>query len=329
MQRNKNNYWNLYAKKEHTHENYSNINHNHHGVYLGVDELSDGNNHVGIPRVGRDGVIELGQYIDMHSFENGKPKNDYDVRIVCTNPRSDANGWGNLHISAREVTVGNDPYVFRMGYDLSADDSGITTEKGNMVLGSSYAVFLKANNFFDGANDVHYNRGVGASQILLEGSRYPKYRWSSYPEHSYGIAQWSPFYDMLTNHEGQNVVMGRQWVQDPDLNYMVHSGIYPCEISNSANKPVTYNWGVLVVFTSADNNFVVQMYVPHSTNPPCTRVRWNSGYWSPWRQTSDGAWYSEMQEMNERISALEETTTYSRKRLKKVRRLRRSMIYYI
>ena len=32
------------------------------------------------------------------------------------------------------------------------------------------------------------------------------------------------------------------------------------------------------------------------------------------------------EEMNKRISALEEATTYSRKRLKKVRRLRRSMI---
>lgn len=32
------------------------------------------------------------------------------------------------------------------------------------------------------------------------------------------------------------------------------------------------------------------------------------------------------EQVNERISALEETTTYSRKRLKKVRRLRRSMI---
>lgn len=316
MQRNKNNYWNLYAKKEH----------NHDDTYIPRSELTDWDKHYGVPKIGGDGVMEVGQYIDMHSFEDGKPKNDYDVRIMCTNPRNDVNGWGTYRVYCREATFGNDPYVFVMGHSIGGDDSGMTTEKGNMVLGSSYAVFLKANNFFDGANDIHYNRGIGASQILLEGSQYPKYRWSSNPEHSYGIAQWSPFYEILTKHEGQQVVFGKEWLQNPDLNYIVHSGIYPCEITNSANKPDTYGWGVLLVFTSGDSNFVVQMYVPHSTNPPCTRVRWNSGYWSPWRQTSDGAWYSEMQEMNERISALEETTTYSRKRLKKVRRLRRSMI---
>lgn len=326
MQRNKNNYWNLYAKKEHTHENYSDINHNHHGVYLGVNELNGRDNHVGIPRVGVDGVIELGQYIDMHSFESGKPKNDYDVRIVCTNPRNDINGWGTYRVYCREATFGNDPRVFAMGHSIGANDGGLTTDKYNAVLGASHAIFLKANNFFDGVNDIHYDKNKGASQLFLETNQYPKFRWSSYPEQGYGIAQWSPLYEILTSHEGQQVVMGRGWIQAIDFNNMVNSGVYPCYIGDCHNAPATYQSGILIIFTSADNNFVVQMYVPHSTSPPCTRVRWNDGTWSPWRQTCDSPWYSEMQEMNERISALEETATYSRKRLKKVRRLRRSMI---
>ena len=219
MQRNKNNYWNLYAKKEHTHENYSDISHNHHGVYLGVGELSGGDNYVGIPRVGGDGVMEVGQYIDMHSFESGKPKNDYDVRMVCTNPENLPSGGGNLHVEARYVTLGNASNVFQMGYNLAyGADSGLTTNLPNAVLGSSRAVFLKANNFYDGANDIHYNKGIGASQLLLEANNYPKFRWSSNPWEPYGTANWSPFYDILTNHEGQNVVMGRQWLLNPDFN---------------------------------------------------------------------------------------------------------------
>ena len=316
MQRNKNNYWNLYAKKEHSHDD----------TYIPRSELTAWDKHYGVPIIGRDGVIELGQYIDMHSFESGKPKNDYDVRIVCTNPGNNSNGWGNLYVSTREASFGNDPYVFKMGYEVSAQDSGLTTERSNAILGSSHAIFLKANNFYDGANDIHYHKNKGASQLLLETNQYPKFRWSSYPEQGYGVAQWSPFYEILTEHEGQQVVRGKEWLQNPDFNYVVNSGIYPCEITHSANKPSTYPWGVLLVFTSRDSSFIAQMYVPHSTSPSCTRVRWNEGTWSPWRQTTDGAWYSEMQEMNERISALEETTTYSRKRLKKVRRLRRSMI---
>ena len=263
MQRNKNNYWNLYAKKEH----------NHDDTYIPRSELTAWDKHYGVPKIGGDGVMEVGQYIDMHSFESGKPKNNYDVRIICINPNNQPNGSGNLHVEARYATLGNYPSQFKMGYELNAQDSGLVTDKRNAVLGASYAIFLKANNFFDGANDIHNDRNKGASQLVLETNQYPKFRWSSYPEQGYGIAQWSPLYEILTEHEGQQVVRGKEWLQNPDFNYVVNSGIYPCEITHSANKPIAYNWGLLLVFTSRDSSFIVQMYVPHSTNPPCTRAR--------------------------------------------------------
>lgn len=231
-----------------------------------------------------DGVVELGQYTDFHINDKN---NDYDARLQITGGVEGQNGRGDIHIEAKTLTAGNDQ-SFKMGYNITPNGAGMVSNKSDAILGSGWAVFLNANNYFDGANDVHYSKGSGASCLLLHGNNYPRFRWSNQGDNQWGICQWSPWYDVLTSHHNQQVVMGRADATVGDganWDHAQNSGVYLVSIGSNWGTnapPNSYAWGNLVVFNNG-HGVVSQMYFPHSGSHFFQyRTRWADGNWTNW-----------------------------------------------
>lgn len=166
----------------------------------------------------------------------------------------------------------------------SSTSAGIRTSRNILFNSGKQRNVLGANVYFDGSNDVHYDKNAGASQLVLDANNYMKFRWSNKGESSYGIAQWSSYYDVLTTYEGQQAFYSRGNVGDGDnWNNFVNTGAYAVVCPNSATNhpPNSYYYGMLLVFNNS--NVVAQMYLPHNGGHFMQyRVRWSSGNWTNW-----------------------------------------------
>ena len=162
----------------------------------------------------------------------------------------------------------------------------IVSSRDTLLMSGKIETMLSSNMMFDGRNYIHQDKTKGASQIIMTGSEYPKYRWSMQGDPQFGICQFSSTYDVLTSYYKQQVVMQRGNAQDAnrDFNEIVDSGIFATYMDGMANKPggdAMYPYGLLIVFNSG--GVVAQLWLPHSgSHSMHYRVRWDSGYWTNW-----------------------------------------------
>ena len=217
--------------------------------------------------IGNDGVSEIGQYLDFHFKDSTK---DYDYRMHLLD-RDKMKFYGDLYTKSINLdTIDNEVAMVYCDRNIL-----FSTGRVKNVMG--------ANIRFDGTNDVHIDGANGASQIVMETKMYPRFRWSTTPAGG-GVAQWTQYFDMLTNYEGQNVVMARGTVTDgADWNVFKHGGVYQVACPNySANQPPnSYYYGILLTIHSQE--VIGQIYMPHSGSHFMQyRVRYNSGNWTSW-----------------------------------------------
>ena len=234
-----------------------------------------------------------GQVYSARDYNATVVKNEIEKRFAVRE-----GGSGSAKLYAQYVELDDSLFVGSGSDTMSA----VRTPKEILFTSGGSKNVMGANVFYDGANDVHYNKNAGASQIVLDGSNYPKYRWSSWGEASYGIAQWSSYYHLLTDYEGQQVLMGRWWVGDGiNWNDVVNTGIYAVNHQGTGyNKPIgTYMYGCLLVCQC--QGVVTQIYFPHNAGyVPQYRVRWSSGNWTNWVKWSATSTFS-LQGVNEEL----------------------------
>lgn len=258
------NYWNLYSKVGHKHDE-----------YIPRELLSSQKrNRDSVAYISGDGVMEIGRYVDFHIDDNDT--NDFACRLY-------ANGYGDLR------TYGNFEAEKLRTKDIrleacSESQSYLKTYKNILGLCGKQKATINANAFNDSVNDVHYNKELGASQIIVDSNMYPRFRWSNKGTDSYGVAQWSPYYDILTSYEGQNVVMIRGGVRDGDnWNNFDKSGCYDvaCQGGSHNQPPNSYYYGTLVVFRTSGS--LSQIYMPHSNSHMMQyRTYWYGNNWTNW-----------------------------------------------
>lgn len=97
------------------------------GVITAVNTQSSGNNYSIVPKVGSDGVMDIGRYIDLHNTASGAT--DYTTRI-------EANADGNLVIQGGvypDVSVGNGISIRGANTKIGDLSSLDTSAKNNLV----------------------------------------------------------------------------------------------------------------------------------------------------------------------------------------------------
>lgn len=232
-QNNTANYWNLYAKKKHTHDEYASKSHMH-SDYANTNHTHDD---------------KYSNKTHTHSEYIKNPSG-----VAFDNPNTN---------TTQLVTTRN--ILFNSG-------------RQKVVLG--------ANVFNDTMNDVHHDKSVGCSQIVMNNSDYPKFRWSNAGDPQYGIAQWGSYYDMLTTYAGQGVIYDKKKTitNGNNMNNYTEPGVYFVSSTTGTiiNLPTSaYGYGILMVYKSGE--VTLQMYIKdgQSTSEIFTRICWGTS-WRPW-----------------------------------------------
>lgn len=176
-----------------------------------------------------------------------------------------------------------------IGY-VASSQSAIKTDRNVLFCSGKIASILGGNIYHDGANDVHYDKTSRALQLVVNAeNKYPVVRYSEKTEQGYGVANWSRYFNVLTDDENQNVVKGqdREVGDFADWNSFEHSGVYLVSVNNDNwgpnCPPSSYPWGNLLVFRCS-SGVVTQMYFPHNSGHSFQfRTRWdNYNNWTDW-----------------------------------------------
>lgn len=192
---------------------------------------------------------------------------------------------GSLRMDENKLTI---------GYAASSQ-SAIRTDRNVLFCSGRVAFVLGGNVYHDGANDVHYDKTSRALQLVVNSEKkYPVVRYSEKPEQGYGVANWSRYFNVLTDDENQNVVKGQDKVLGDfeDWNSYEYSGVYLVSINNENwgpnCPPSSYAWGNLLVFRNS-SGIVTQMYFPHNGNH-CFQFRTRWGTYDNWTNWVNPVW---------------------------------------
>lgn len=135
--------------------------------------LSAGNRWGDIPKIGADGVMEVGKYLDFHSGDNADKK-DYDVRVTCE---------------------GDSLTIPKLASDKITDNSYSTTTytsfSGSVVSSGSVVVTKKLGMCYI-SGTVALSKSISAWTTILSGSKVPT------PQHGelvpFDASQWGTSY---------------------------------------------------------------------------------------------------------------------------------------
>ena len=135
--------------------------------------LSAGNRWGNIPKIGADGVMEVGKYLDFHSSDNADKK-DYDVRVTCE---------------------GDSLTIPKLASDKITDNSYSTTThtsfSGSIVSSGSVVVTKKLGMCFI-SGTVTLSGNIGSWTTILPSSKVPA------PQHGelvpFDASQWGTSY---------------------------------------------------------------------------------------------------------------------------------------
>lgn len=192
-----------------------------------------------------------------------------------------------------------DENMLKIGY-VTSSQSAIKTDRNVLFCSGKIASVLGGNVFHDGANDIHYDKTSRALQLVVNGEKkYPVVRYSENPEQEYGVANWSRYFNVLTDDENQNVVKGQDKVLGDfeDWNSYEYSGVYLVSVNDNNwgpnCPPNSYSWGNLLVFRNS-SGVVTQIYFPHN-NSHCFQFRTRWGTNESWTNWVNPIWWGKSQ----------------------------------